>query len=330
MLTPHARVVRSGEGTALATPDADYTFGKRSAKIVAAAAPQLNGSRSLAEIATEISVPEAVLSATLSVLSDEHLSDVTPILHAKSPDRFLEAYFVLCDRWAVDIFVQPFWESILSGHSSRKQVLGWCVEFYHRTVGADEHNAKSVEYCRDPEIRVWLEEHFLQELGHGRLFLDGLAASGLDPEQVAASPPLPSTRALIEYFNDLATSNTVAYLGCYGVLHSPRRGQTKANLDNQFDLLVRHYEFAAGILNKIREHAQIDLDLEHDQIVLEKLARRERAFPPEVAADILRAARGSVNVFCEYFRGIHEYYGRVDALVPRTRSLSNETVHADS
>ncbi len=320
VLTPHAHLVPSDVTLTVMTLDADYIFGKHKARIISVATPLLDGCHTLADIAAQTGVPVEELGTTLTPLTgDGHLTDITRLLHAGSAEEFLAGYFMLCDFWAKDIFGQPFWLSMLSGHSSRSQVLGWGIEFYHRTVGADEHNAKSVAHCRDPELRAWLREHFEEECGHSEIFLDGLEACGFARDEVAASPPLPSSRALIEYMNGLAIDDSVAYLGCYGVLHSPRVGQTPERLNSQFDLLVGHYPFATAILDKIREHALLDLHLGHNRIVLERVAKRDGGFPPATAARILRAARGVVRAFCNLFAGIHEYYGQPTAMLPRRR-----------
>lgn len=314
MLSPHAKAIYDPE-LVLDFLDTQYAFTGASAQIMSAALPYLDGSKTLREIETRTGVLLDRLSAVLGVFENWELTNITPMLNARSTGEFLAYYYPLCDYWAKYIFCCPFWENMLTGQSTREQVLGWGIEFYHRTLGADEHNDTAVRYCQDSEIREWLKDHFREEFGHGTIFLQGLVDSGLQREEVINSTPLLSTRALIEYFNKLAIAHTTAYLGCYGVMHSPRVGQTKERINEQFDLLVGHYPFASDALNAIRRHALLDIDLDHDEIILEKLARREKVFSHDVSIRILKAAFGTVKAFCEYFGGINDYYRRQDVQI---------------
>jgi pyrroloquinoline quinone (PQQ) biosynthesis protein C len=322
MLSPHVTARTVGGTTTLDSPYAQYVFKGRGHQVISAILPLLDGGASLRGIADRTGFPLGDLQAVLEPIPPDDLVDLSPLMNAGTTGDFMSAYFPICDAWARNIFGSGFWRSMFAGTSSRLEVLGWGIEFYHRTLGADEHNETSVKNCTsDPEVHKWLTEHFQEEYGHGDMFLRGLVSSGLSEQDVVESTPLPSTRALIEYFNRLASTDSVAYLGCYGVMHSPRVGQTRERVNAQFDELVGYYPFAAGVLNAIREHASLDLDLGHDQIVLERLAARERVFSPDVATRIMRAARGVVTAFCGYFDGIQRYYAEPGAVLARPRSL---------
>lgn len=318
MLSPHARLSRREGAVVLDAPDAEYAYSGRGATLAAATVPLSDGSGNLRSIARGLGVGVGdVMRILLPPTRGGAIADIGPMLRTADPDAYLDDYFAICDCWARDIFVRPFWNRMLDGTASRNQVLGWGLEFYHRTVGADEHNARSVEYCTRGDVRGWLTEHFDEEYGHGEIFLDGLEACGFERPAVMRSAPLPSTRALIDYMADLARTDSVAYLGCYGILHSPRSGQTAERVDAQFDHLARLYPFASGILGKIREHAKLDLGLGHDHIVLETLIRRDGVPDHATTRSIMRAAHGMVTVFCGFFDGILDYYERPEARMPR-------------
>jgi hypothetical protein len=322
-LTPHARFYSAGDGHVLATPGADYTFRGRGAAVFDKVKFLLDGSSTLGGVAAASGVTFDDLGATLeTLLEGGALRDVTALLAAKNPGEFLETYFPLCDTWSLEIFGQPFWEAMLGGHASPSVVLGWGLEFYHRVVGADEHNALSVNYCRDGVIAGWLRDHFAEESDHGFIFLDGLVSCGFDRQQVVESPPLPSTRALINYLNTLASTDLVSYLGCYGVMHSPRVGQTRENIDRQYTLLKRHYGFARGLLDKIHEHALIDIDLGHDEIVFERVLSRCDLGDGAVAVKTLGAVKGIVTAFVNFFGGIYDYYQSPGAQLPRRQAAA--------
>jgi len=318
VLTPHARFFRTNNEYVLLTPNARYTFRERSADLFDKVKFLLDGSQSLKTVAERANVSFVELCQTLSLLvEDGGLRDVSALLAARTAEQFLDAYFPICDEWALDIFSYPFWQVTMSGQASPSTILGWGLEFYHRVMGADEHNAISVNFCRDQTIREWLQSHFAEEVDHGNLFLEGLVASGLDRERVLQSQPLPSTRALINFLNTLATSDIVAYLGCYGVMHSPRVGQTRENIDNQYNRLKEWYSFAVPLLNKIHEHAAVDIDLGHDGIVFERMINHQATIDAQTPVKVLGAMKGIVTAFVSFFGGIYEYYQSPAALIPR-------------
>lgn len=324
-LTPHARFYRTNNEYVVLTPTARYTFRQHSAGVFDKVKFLLDGALPLKVVAEQANVPFAELCETLDpLIEDGDLCDVTALLSARNAEQFLDAYFPICDVWALDIFSYPFWETTMNGQASPAQILGWGMEFYHRVMGADEHNAISVNYCQDQVVRDWLKSHFAEEVNHGEMFLEGLMASGLDRELVLASQPLPSTRALINYLNTLAATDIVAYLGCYGVMHSPRQGQTRANIDNQYNRLKNWYNFARPLLDKIHEHAAVDIDLGHDGIVFERMIRHQGAIDPHVPIKVLGAMKGIVTAFVCFFNGIYDYYQSPAALIPRSETNADD------
>lgn len=319
IFNPHVRCYRpQAERFVIDCPEATYTFSGHSALILSRAQYLLDGSNQISRIAEILGFPLNKLSSVLTeLIAGGALQDITPLLTARTPETFLAAYFPLCDYWARDIFISRFWESVFSGTAPRSVVLGWGLEFYHRVVGADEHNALSVNYCADEKIKQWLITHFQEEADHAVMFAEGLATTGFDLEAVIASPPLPTTRALINYLNILAMTDLMAYLGCYGVMHSPRIGQTRERIDQQFEWLKQSYDFASGLLGKIHEHAVIDIDLGHNGILLERVLRERVPLSRAVAVGILGAAQGIVKAFVNFFDGIYEYYSAPNAALPR-------------
>jgi pyrroloquinoline quinone (PQQ) biosynthesis protein C len=323
MFSPHI-AIKSEDVTTLVSPHATYVYRGKARDVVETLLP-LIGRRSLKDLSHLTDLPVATISEALEPILSDDLVDVAPVIHSPTASAFMSAYFELCDEWARYIFAEPFWQTMFAGQASRQQVLGWGVEFYHRTLGADEHNKASVDHCTaDSEVKEWLVEHFSEEFGHSDMFLHGLVACGFTADDVLNSKPLSSTRALIDYFTSLAETDTIGYLGCYGVLHSPRVGQTPSTVRSQFEQLSGYYPFASGVLNAIRDHALLDLDLEHDQIVLERLGAREAAFSANTGINILNAARGSVLAFVNYFQGIFTYYGSSDACLIRRGSAAWE------
>ena len=308
ILSPHAGLEESDDAVTIRCPDADAELRLLRGAGLGRAIVAADGSQALAELVALAGPDRAGARELLGALADcGILWDATGLLAARDAAAQLACYYRLCDGWAQDVFVREFWQRMLSGRASRAEVLGWCEQFYHRTVGADVHNASAVANCRDPWIRSELAAHFDEEFGHGEIFLAGLAACGRSRDQVAA--PLASTRQLIEFMDRLGQTDTLAYLGCYGVLHSPRVGQTIDAARAQFRHFAALYPFAAPAMDAILQHAELDFAGQHDQILLEKLIDQRGPLDRGEALRVLRAAHGTVQSFNRFFDGIVAHYG---------------------
>jgi hypothetical protein len=144
-----------------------------------------------------------------------------------------------------EIFVGLFWTTVLVGNATIDLVLDWCEQFYHRTLGADEHNEIAARNCKSASVAEALWTHYREEKGHAETFLRGLKRSDVGPEIVKSRGALPCTRRLISFFKQLGKNDTLAYLACYGVLHLLRRGQTLEAVRFQFGRLCSLYPDAA-------------------------------------------------------------------------------------
>jgi thiaminase len=301
------------------SPDCSYSFGGPSAAMMSAVLPRLDGASTVEELSANLGLSPAEVCVHLEVLADDELVlDASAAYEANSAGEFLDAYFRECRFRAREIFAQPFWDTLMSGRASRELVLGWGVEFYHYVEGANEHMAAGVAQCRrDPELRRWMAEHYAEEHDHSEIFLHGLVSCGLDAEQVRAALPLPSTRALINYLTELASSDTMAYAGTFGVMQAAGEKTTREGINQLYDRLSDLYPFAVGLFDAIRKHALIDVDLEHQTLVLERACARSPLVEPSVVRGVVRAIADTVEHFTLFFEGINDYYSAPDVIVPR-------------
>lgn len=304
--SPHLAMAMASDGAlCVETPEAILTYGAREADEMVA---WLDAARSLPDAIERSRWAcgdrrrfDALIGPALEVGA---VWNAAPFVEATTCAEQLAAYYRLCDAWALDIFVGPFWRKVLGGQASTALMLCWCEQFYHRTVGADEHNAQALDHCQIPSVAEALRSHFSQELGHGEIFLLGLEAAGVSRRVVASRPPLPSTLALINFFNDLASTDTLSYLACYGVLHSPREGQSLATVQRQFQWLAKTYPDAAPAILRVGEHAEIDIQSGHDQIAFEAYLAGREPLSHEEAARVLSAVHSTVVIFNQFFGGI--------------------------
>jgi len=222
--------------------------------------------------------------------------DPTP----RTADAFLATLFAICDYWVEGIFHSPFWDVFHRGQASRTQVTQFLAQLYHRTVGADHHNLIAVERCSDPEARDLLDRHYREEFGHAAILLNGFAKCGLARDGAVLHGPLPSTRRLIDYMVDIS-SDTMAYLGCYGIFHAPSTIRGEEQLVRQFERFAALYPFAAPAFEAICQHARLDCKLGHAEIALERLVRIRGCPDTEGVRSVLRGARGAAAAFRAIF-----------------------------
>ncbi len=321
LLSPHAVTLADEDGIMVVADDTAYSFRSTNAELMRTVLPHLDGSLTVGDLAGLAGVSWEEISASLTPLAmDNWLVDETAVHRARQTQEFFDAYRALCEFWKKDIFTHAFWQILASGKASRELVLGWLVEFYHYVDAANEHMPVSAANCRDDDtIQLWLAQHYTEEYDHNQIFLDGLVKTGLEENQVRSSPPLASTRAVINYITEVASSDTIGYAAMHGIFQTPGSSESWAKIERFYEFLLTNYEFGAPVLKAFRDHAALDAELGHDDLVFSRICARVGRFSEERVDRILRCTRGLVEQFILYFDGILDYYGSPDASLPRPR-----------
>jgi hypothetical protein len=122
---------------------------------------------------------------------------------------------------------------------------------------------------------------------------------------------LPTTQQLIEHSIRLARTDQIAYSSLDSLQQSPRHGQTVELINDQFDRLSALYPYAQGTLNAFRAHTLIDIELEHSDIVLDKMVRAYGPPSPEQTLKMLTVTRELVEHFHRFFDGILQHFSGV-------------------
>jgi pyrroloquinoline quinone (PQQ) biosynthesis protein C len=301
--------------------DTAYSFRDRSAVVLSQVWPYLDGKREMAAISLDCGIPWDEISAVLAPLTQDGWAiDDRAVYEAEAAEQFFEAYRDLCEFWKKDIFTRPFWTELASGQAPRNVVLGWLIEFYHYIEAANEHMPASVAQCRtDETIQLWLARHYAEEYDHSQMFLDGLVEAGLDRDRLRDALPLASTRALINYIKEVASSDTVAYAAMHGIFQAPGSTESWRAVERFFEFLLAHYDFGGPVLRAFRQHASLDAELGHDDLVFRRICERAGTFPRDRIQSILNCTRGLVDHFVLFFDGIHDFYSDPDAPLPRRR-----------
>lgn len=218
----------------------------------------------------------------------------------RTADTFLARLFAICDTWVEGIFRSPFWDAFHRGEASPTQVMQFLAQLYHRTVGADHHNLIAMERCKDPGARDLLDRHYREEFGHAAILLNGFAKCGLARQGEVVHGPLDSTRRLIDYMVDIS-SDTMAYLGCYAIFHTPSTIRGEEQLIRQFEHFAKLYPFASPAFESVCQHARLDYKLGHSEIALERLVRNRGCPDDEGIRSAMLGARGAAAAFRAIF-----------------------------
>lgn len=319
LLSHHLHWREHGDELIVSSGEMVYRFAGEVADALRRGRSYLDGSSTLSEAAASADVDIEQLSAGLAVLAAESWAvDNNAVYAAPTGQKFFAAYCAICEFWKKDIFAHPFWRLLATGNASRKLVLGWLVEFYHYIDSSNEHMAASVAMCRDDDvIQLELAKHYSEEYNHNEMFFEGLVEAGLDRHELLTAPPLPSTRALINYITETALSDTLSYAAMHGIFQVASTSKEWSQIDTFYELLLSHYAFGAPILKSFRDHAALDAELGHDEIVFELICDRVEHFAPKEVDAILTATRRLVEHFVLFFEGILDYYGALETPYPR-------------
>jgi pyrroloquinoline quinone (PQQ) biosynthesis protein C len=313
ILAPGTTVCQADGEVVVATMyPSDYAFKCANAGTMRYALSQFDGRSTVSDVSRDFGVDLSQLRDVLQPLAaDGIVVDVSQPLGATDPEAYMEAFCAIGDFWALNIFDQPFWHLMRSGGASRDILLGWGIQFYHRVCGANVHNSIAASGATDPKIRAWLSRHYREESDHARIFLRGLAQDGLPEAEAVNRAALPTTQQLIEHSIRLARTDQIAYSSLDSLQQSPRHGQTVELINEQFDRMCALYPYAEGALNAFRRHTLFDVELEHSDIVLDKMVREFGPPPPEQTLKMLTVTRELVEHFHAFFDGILKHFSSV-------------------
>ena len=262
---------------------------------------------------------EPVLAA---LHADYLLLDVDAAVQADTRERAAAALQHEARFWARPVFEHPFWEELLAGASTDAQVVGWGVEFYHFVDGANRYMPLGVANTRSfRHLRPAVARHYVEEMDHGSIFLEGLARCGVDRGSVLVAPPLPQTSALLNHLVELASEGEVPYAAAFSVMQPGFGDVSIGGLDAFYGRLAGHYPFAEGLFEAFLRHARIDIDLGHEETLLALLCRDAPGLAPNERARASLAMQTVAEAFTLFFEGVRSAYDGQRFFAPRRRLL---------
>lgn len=317
LLLPHCRIFVESNAIMITTREDEYRFPVSNPERFALVLEGLREQGLPSELASRHSVDCSAIEPLLEALAnDAMLLDIDTVKQSLDGEDAAQAMLRQARFWAHTVFGQPFWENLLAGRFTRAQVLGWGVEFYHFVDAANYYMALGVAHTRIARhLRQAIAQHFIQEMNHGVIFLEGLVRCGLDRSSILITPPLPHTKALINGLAELAIEGEVPYTAAFSVMQPGITKPSAKSLDEFYDALRDLYPFAAPMFEAFRRHAQIDLDLHHEETTFTLLCR-EGIAPTERARASLVMQTVAEN-FVLFFEGIQDWYGSQDDFVLR-------------
>lgn len=306
-------------GVNVGTREEDIWIESNQPNAIARFLERLQGRGATYEAVADLEVPERAAADMIEQLRDSDLLlDIDGVINARGPDALVLAFQREARFWAKAIFEQSFWGVLLEGGCSQSQVYGWGVEFYHFVDAANTYMPIGVAHTRqERSIRPALAKHYVEEMNHGEIFLNGLRHSGIDTKSVIAAPPLPHTAALINNLTELAYEGGVAYTACFAIMQPGLSNGTAPELEQFYRALTDLYPFAGEMFAAFHKHASMDLTLHHDAPPFFALCRDEPGLSVQSRRRASQVMQTVAESFILFFEGIYDEYGVSPTFTPR-------------
>jgi pyrroloquinoline-quinone synthase len=205
----------------------------------------------------------------------------------------------------------PLWFKIADGRLSLPAVRGFACQFFLQVVEFPRAVSALHSRCPNRSERVKLAESLYEEetgalsgtKPHPELFLDFCAGLGLDRSVVPGTAPLPSTAALIQWFE--YSTKILPFLEGVAAINLAAEGQVVGAFGPFARALQQHYGLsrAAVAFWDVHELADADHSDVGDHIVV------RHATNAEAQAAVRRAVQTSLAMWREFFDGMDREYG---------------------
>ncbi|MBI2154405.1 MAG: iron-containing redox enzyme family protein [Candidatus Rokubacteria bacterium] len=205
------------------------------------------------------------------------------------------------------------WFKIQEGRLSRKGLQEFAKQFFLQVVEFPRAVSALHSRCPDLEERRKLAESVYEEetgklsgsKAHPELFLDFAAGVGLRREEVLQAEPLPSTAALIHWFE--YSTKILPFLEGVAAINLAAEGQVVGAFGPFARALQKHYglsetEVAFWDVHELADAEHSDVG---DHIVVKHATTEERQ------EGIRRAVRTSLGMWWQFFEGMDEQASRL-------------------
>jgi thiaminase len=267
------------------------------------------GDLSFQEITDQAKFGKNKVEKLLHLLGAHELISRNHDSHVKmSGLEFYQHHRKFCHHWLQEIYEHPFWDKVVQGTATDAQILGFAFEKYHYIEGAHEHMGIAAANSTK-ELMPHLAKHFCEEYTHGDIYRAGLAKL-FDDDIVLNSQPLPSTRALVNFLNEAAAKNSLAYYAANEFLQMTENEDANNGIEsvsNFYDKMTEHYPYTDPLVTAFIRHTKLDQHLKHENAFLEMCKDIPHLTMSEVQ-DIMDTTRSLVDVLKLFMDGIDVFY----------------------
>ena len=173
-----------------------------------------------------------------------------------------------CQLWSEQLRDHNISVEIVNGELPRRVVIGWLLETYHYIKAFPKALAYASEHA-EGELKDVIIKYAEQEKGHEAFIAACLENLGLSIEEIEASIPLVSTRAI-----DLLMKEMFALEPCT-VLMVARLVEAyeieEDSIDHFKTLLENKYQIDGSAVDPLFAHARIDEEMGHAKLLEENL-----------------------------------------------------------
>ncbi len=207
----------------------------------------------------------------------------------------------------------PLWFKIQEGRLPRAGLHGFAKQFFLQVLEFPRAVSALHSRCTDLTERVKLAESVYEEetgrisgsKAHPELFLDFAGGLGLTREDVVGAAPLPSTAALIHWFE--YSTKILPFLEGVAAINLAAEGQVVGAFGPFARALQKHYGLSESAVAfwDVHELADAEHSDVGDHIVV------KHATTEELQARIRAAVRTSLAMWWLFFDGMDREYGRL-------------------
>jgi pyrroloquinoline quinone (PQQ) biosynthesis protein C len=302
----------------------EYRLDGAAAQLLRKVAPWLETGADSAELADAAGAPVAAVEQLALALSNNGVVALRRPHEREqvmSGSEFYEYHRKYAAYWLQPIYQHPFWAKVVEGRATRAQVIGFAFEKYHYIEGAHEHMAIAAANAT-PEMLTHLARHFIEEYRHGDIYRRGLHSLFPD-ELVLEAPPLPTTRALVNFLNEAAATNSFGYYAANEFLQMTENTDEGVddNAVNEFYAgMKKHYPYTGKLIESFIIHTKLDQNLGHDDV----FAQMCRDVPPLSTRDVqsvMNLTRSVAERLMVFMDGIDRFYAAFPQMPRRVYAL---------
>lgn len=300
----------------------EYRLDHGGSRVLKKMQPWLDGGHDSEAIAQYTREPLPVveqLALTLSELGLVSLRRPDERERLMTGEEFYRYHRKYAEHWLQPVYTHPFWTMVVEGTATRAQVLGFAFEKYHYIEGAHEHMGIAAANAT-PQMMKHLARHFIEEYRHGDIYRRGLQSLFAD-EAIVEAPPLPTTRALVNFLNEAAATHSFGYYAANEVLQMTENTDADAGdeadaVENFYAAMRRHYPYTDKLIESFIIHTKLDQNLGHDNVFADMC----RDVPPMTAREVeavMNLTREVTERLVAFMDGIDRFYAAFPQ-VPRT------------